>query len=310
MPSAKKWGSCSIFHLRKAPTLEQIDELPKWAYPGKGKTTIGIVPIFRQQYAVPLENSGVWFRLRISGPVLVPSEKKYQVDTRIAKAVEKQLALTKDEINKITDEEVEKLKKKTPPTHKQIDVMFRDDWFIVCEGAANKSDAVTSFLLDKLSGEFSVKKPEIAGDLTGLGIELFKSEQLDVDNITLGSGVKVKMEDDTVVQVTKAQYPKVLLSTLKKCKEVMTMCVEWDKFGGSIRRDLSFTGVFDGFDPTEIEGEYPDDERQFIESQARAVAFIKNMPLMLKDVAIHCGDLMPLPEEPEDNVVPIKGKQS
>ena len=302
-----KWGSASVFHLRNPLSIEHIDGLPKWKPPGKGKTSAGIVPIFKDEHAVPVNNSGGWFRLRFSGPKISTSEKTYRIDTRLAKAQKKGTVLTKDEIATIKDEEIEKLKKETPPTHMDVDVMYRDEWFLVCAGAASRCDLVTDFMLDKYPGlNFAVKTPEIEGDLTGLGLELFGAEGLEVDNVALGSGVKIKMQDDSVVEVSDSEYPKKLISTLKAAKEVMTMCVEWDRFGGKIRRDLSFTGIFDGFDPTEIEGEYDDPgERKFIEAKQRAEDFVTNIPLMLKDIAVHCGGLVPL-EDTEDNVLPFE----
>ena len=294
-----KWTSASIFHLLKSPTIEEIAELPKWEPPGKGKYSIGIVPIFKEEYAVPVGNSGCWFRLRSSGPKISSSEKTFRINKRLADCREKEIDLTKDLINKIKDEETEKLKKQTPPTHVDIDVLYRDDWFIVCAGAATKCDLVTLFLNDKLE-TFHCKLPEFEEDLTGLGLNLFRSEDLMVDNCELGAAVKIKLTDGTVADISESQYPTGLLTLLKRAKEVMHMGVKWEKFGGNIRRDLSFTAIADGFDPTEVDGEYDDpDEKDFVESRARAERFIQNMPLFLKDISVHCGGFVKV--EPEND---------
>ena len=87
-----KWGSASIYHLRNPLSLSHIAELPMWKPPGKGKTSAGIIPIFKTEHAVAINNSGGWFRLRFSGPKISGTEKTYRIDKRLAAAQKKNCA--------------------------------------------------------------------------------------------------------------------------------------------------------------------------------------------------------------------------
>lgn len=300
----KGWKSATVYHLRQQLFLDLIENLPKWEKPLPGHNITGLVPIFKEEYATPLGNSGCWFRLRLSERKLSKTEYALRLAERLDESAEEIDAAEDSDLltRKIKQEVKNEMLLMTPPTHTEVDVMYRGDWFIVCSSAVATCDYVTHWLLQKLEKHFSVKVASIAGELAELGLNLFKEDFLQVDNIELGSRVKVKLKDGTVAQLENMDASPVVIDLLLQTKEVKSLQFNWRGMTARIKEDLTLSSIDDAFEvgnvvieqEADVNGEYDDDERQFLESKTRAELFAGNIPMMLKDIAIHCGDFNPL----------------
>jgi len=298
----KKWTSATLYRFKNLDA-DSVGKLPQWVHPGKGKSAVGILPLFKNEICGPIKNSGGWFRIRFSAPKKNNSELELRINQRYAEAEKMGLSVTKEFTSKVKTEELNKLMKQTSPSHTSVDVMFTQDWMLITEGAASKCDMVTKFLLEKIDG-FTCEPVSIEGDLTSLGMSLFQSEGLQVDNIELGPAVKVKMSDGTVNNVTESGYQKSLIGFLKKCKEVMHIGIVAKNFSGNIRRDFTMVGIDDGYDPSDV-GDYDDGpEKDYVLQKDRAEKFMA-ICYMFKDVSIHCGGFTKLEEPDDENVVSI-----
>lgn len=302
---AMKWSSATLYHLRQQLFPDLIENLPPWEKPKPGHNSTGLVAIFKEEFATPLGNSGCWFRIRISERKISKSELALRLRERLDEAADE---IEADETNSLADkirEEVRnEIKLLTPPTHTEVDVMYRGDWFIICSATVITCDYITHWLLQKLEKHFSVKVASLHGELSELGLSIFKSEVLQVDNVELGQRVKVKLKDDTVVQLENMDPSPEVIELLLQTKEVKSLQFNWRGMKARVKEDLTLSGIDDAFEVGNMEfeqdpnddGEYDDDERQFLESKARAELFAGNIPMMLKDIAIHCGDFNPLAE--------------
>ena len=303
------WKSATLYHLKQDLFPDLIDNLPKWKKPRKGANSTGLVALFKKEYSCPLGNSGCWFRLRISERKISKTELALRLAAQLDKHAKEIDADDTDTVAKRIKEEVKaELMNETPPTHAEVDVMYRGDWFLICSGTDVTCDFVTGWLKQKLEKHFSVKVASIKGELSELGLSIFKSEVLQVDNIELGDRVKVKLKDDTVVQMEKMEPSPEVIELLLQTQEVKSLKFKWQGMTARVKEDLTLSGVVDGFDVAGVEyekentDEYDDDERQFLEARARAELFSSNIPLMLTDISVHCGGFNPFVEEAQEGM--------
>lgn len=316
--SITKWSAATVYHLRQKLLLEHIENLPAWSEPGEGLDSIGVVPIFETDYATPLGNSGCWFRLRASIRKISNTEKRLRIAKCMSDAEEKGLTEedNHDELAALIEEVVLKLKKGTPPTHSEVDVMFRDGWLVVASASVSVCDQVVKFLNVTLDKHFSAAVMRMNGDLAELGVRLFKSDPflLAVDNIALGGQTKVVLSDKTIIDIQPSDYKFEYLEILQGAKEVKFLCVDWGGMSCKLKSDFTITGLDDGFSEGNVEIEpSPDDDDdepdddcvQHMQSRARAELFVTSIPRLLNEVAVHCGGVKDLPELPEQD--PLEG---
>jgi hypothetical protein len=273
---------------------------------------MGIVPIYCDDMAIPIANSGTWFRLRVSTRKPNTSELNRRVFARIetlkGKAKKSKVDYVKmpqAEFAKIQDEVKAELTKETPPGHKDIDVMFMGDWFVVASSSARDCDLVTKFLLDKLGADFSVCVATMAGDepLSEIGRGVLEAEGLKVDNIELKQQIKATLHDGTAISVGKADYSTDLLAVLQNASTVHSMSVLWGgEFTATVNSDFSFTAIKFDLDVDEIEGD-DDDHTGHLQDRERAKTFARSMPLFLKDLGTHHKGLAELPKHDEQKPI-------
>ena len=301
------WKSATAYHLRQPLFIDQISNLPKWRRPAKGMHSFGIVPLFKKEFAAPLGNSGCWFRLRSSERKISKPEFAMRLQQRLDDAV--YLIVEDEELpKKIKDQVTTEMLEETPPTHTECDVMFRGDWFIVCSGTDKTCDSVTRWLRVQLDKHFSIKLAALHGELQSLGRVLFHSDMLAIDNIELEDRVKLKLTDDTVVQIEKMVPSQEVRELFYQTKEVKSLDFKWRGMTARVKEDLTLSAIDDSFDVTNVEyekddaDEYDDDERKYLESRARAELFAANIPVMIKDIAVHCDGLATIETESQDGM--------
>ena len=312
-----KWSQATLYHLRQQLTIDQIAALPPWNLPTKSqKETIGLVPIYGSELATPINNSGVWFRVRRSLRKPPTSELKRRTLQRIetlkgkGKGQVDSVKLNKTEYQGIQTEVEAEITKETPPSHNDIDVMFHGDWFMITSASANTCDMITTFLRNNLDDNFAVAVATMTGDdpLSKIGLDLLHSSQLIKGNIGLQNQIKVRI-DDVGIAVTNAEdYGTDLLDVLADADEVQSMTVSWGtEYVAQVNSDFTFSAV--KFDvETDAEGD-DDIETGHLRDQDRATDFILSMPKFLKDLAVHCDGLAPLPEVSEQKVIDYQARK-
>jgi len=304
-----KWTSATVYHLRQKLMQDMVSNLPAWEEPAEGMDSIGLVELYPEEVVAPLGNSGGWFRIRRSVRNISSSEKTLRIANRLKEAEENGVDMDDiNEVRAIKEAVILQLKKETPPTHSSVDVMFRGDWFVVASGTVSVCDNTTSWLKDKLKDHFVVSLAKLEDKLSDLGIQLL-SEGLNVDNITLGKDIKVIMPDKSQVEVTKSEYPSYLIDVLSRATEVKNMLLEWRGIKVKTKEDLTLSRIDDRFDVVHIEVEHDDnndeddDYQWYMESRARAELFVTNMPLIVKDISLHCGGLKAPPVEAQEPTI-------
>ena len=312
-----KWSQATLYHLRQQLTIDQIAALPPWKLPTKSqKETIGLVPIYGSELATPINNSGVWFRVRRSVRKPPTSELKRRTLQRIetlkgkGKGQVDSVKLNKTEYQGIQSEVEAQLTKETPPSHNDIDVMFHGDWFMITYANANACDMITTFLRDNLVDNFAVAVATMTGDdpLSRIGIDVLESNELIVGNIALGNQIKAKRDGVGVSVTNWDEKDSDMIELLQLSDEVQSMTVAWGaEYTAKVNSDFTFSAV--KFDvETDTEGD-DDMETGHLRDQDRATDFILSMPKFLKDLAVHCDGLAPLAEVSEQKVIDYQARK-
>jgi len=269
-----KFKAATLFVLSEQIPIESIHDLPLWQEPEPGIVhSIGLTPISKE-LAVPLGNSGVWFRLKYSERKVSPSHLAHLMGERIAELEQKldRKIRGKEKLD-VRDNILLELLKTAQPDHNEVDVMFRDGWFIVCSASAPVCDKATSFLREKL-GSLPIKAAQMESmdPLTMIGKGVLGADGLMVDNIQLGDKIKIRKGEDTAEQkaeriaVTHGAYDQDLLKLLQSGSTVESMSIDWGDYSVSLKPDMtSLSSIKDHHEPSEDFSAYEDkQEREFM----------------------------------------------
>jgi len=325
-PMLHKWGAATLYHLRQPITLDEVDQVPAWKLPSKTQSgSIGLLPIHDKTKAVRLTaKEGGWFRIRISTKKPNTSEFNRQVLARIATLKGKKSGqsvdyakLLKKEFASIQDEVRADMMPTTQPGHNDVDVMFLGDWFVITNASNAVCDRITKYLKEKLNN-FVVTVAKASGEdpLSSVGQSLMESNALKLDNIELDNSIKVGTGKSSIAcNNTDFLADDALLQVLRSQDKVHSMGICWgsDKKANAadvtckVRSDFTLSSIKLNENKaynTDTEGDNTDDLSYLVNMQ-RALFFMKNIPLVINDIAIHDHGLAPLPEMPQQQVADL-----
>lgn len=304
-----RFNAATIFHQRGFVEMSHIVNLPQWEPLKENQNyTIGLLPLLDTEKAAPINNSGIWFRLRMSDRLFSVSEYGVRLDARVKELEKKSGHVTsKKDLSKIKADVREGLQKETPPKHTNVDVLLRDDWSIVCTSSSAVTDRVNKFLQKHLKESFVPVAAQLQGEapFNEIASKILFSDDLVLSQFSLRDQVKYISKNKSQHSITHIGdmgiSPEQHEVIKDECAVVQGIAVEWNGFRTKLTKAMAFSGVNDGFKVTkamkaEQEGNSVEQANYDLSIQ-RAALFSTGVIQMMKDLAVHtdAGELAPLP---------------